>query len=59
MKRKTTRENARLAKRIIADKWMAQVRAWASSFPQREHVVNDSRESFYGDDSPERVTDGW
>ena len=34
---------------LSADEWMAQVRAWASSFPQRDHVVDDSRESNYGD----------
>ena len=34
---------------LSADKWMAQVRAWARSHPQRDHVVDDSRESIYGD----------
>lgn len=34
---------------LSADKWMAQVRAWASSHPQRDRVVDDSRESIYGD----------
>ncbi len=35
--------------KLSADEWMAQVRAWASSHPQRDHVVDDSRESIYGD----------
>lgn len=34
---------------LSADEWMAQVRAWASSHPQRDRVVDDSRESIYGD----------
>ncbi len=34
---------------LSADEWMAQVRAWASSHPQRDFVVDDSRESMYGD----------
>ena len=34
---------------LSADKWMAQVRAWASSHPQSDGVVDDSRESIYGD----------
>ena len=34
---------------LSADEWMAQVRAWASSFPQTNHFVDDSRESIYGD----------
>ncbi len=29
------------------DKWMAKVRAWAASHPQRNHVVDDNRERFY------------
>jgi len=33
-----------------ATKWIAQVRAWASSFPQRDHVVDDSRETIYSRD---------
>lgn len=33
---------------LSADRWMAQVRAWASSYPQRHRVVDDSRESIYG-----------
>lgn len=35
--------------KLTADKWMAQVREWASSHPQRDRVVDDSRESIYGD----------
>ena len=35
--------------KLSADEWMAQVRAWVSSFPQRDRVVDDSRESIYGD----------
>ncbi len=35
--------------KLSADKWMAQVRAWASSHPQRDRVIDDSRESIYGD----------
>lgn len=35
--------------KLSADEWMAQVRAWASSFPQSDHIVDDSRESIYGD----------
>lgn len=35
--------------KLSADKWMAQVRAWASSHPQRDRVVDDTRESMYGD----------
>ena len=31
------------------DQWMALVRAWASSFPQRDRLADDSRESNYGD----------
>lgn len=34
---------------LTADEWMAQVRAWAASHPQRDHVVDDSREAIYGD----------
>ncbi len=34
---------------LSADEWMAKVRAWASSHPQRDHIVDDSRESIYGD----------
>lgn len=34
---------------LSADKWMEQVRAWASSHPQQDRVVDDSRESIYGD----------
>lgn len=34
---------------FLADKWMAQVRAWASSHPQRDRVIDDTRESIYGD----------
>ena len=34
---------------LSADKWMAQVRAWASSHPQSDRVIDDSRESIYGD----------
>ena len=43
------RHSASIQVEPSADKWMAQVRAWASSFPQRDHVVDDSRESIYGD----------
>jgi hypothetical protein len=35
--------------RLEADSWMDEVRAWASSFPQRDPVVDDTRESIYGD----------
>ena len=34
---------------LSVDKWMARVRAWASSHPQSDRVVDDSRESIYGD----------
>lgn len=30
---------------MSADEWMAQVRAWAASFPQRDYIVDDSREA--------------
>ena len=43
------RHSALLSGELPADEWMAQVRAWASSHPQRDHVVDDSRESIYGD----------
>lgn len=33
-----------------AGEWMAEARAWAASFPQRDYIVDDSRESFYRDD---------
>lgn len=41
----------RARERLIAtaEKWIAEVRAWAASFPQRDHVADDSRESIYGD----------
>ncbi len=32
-----------------AGDWMAKVRAWAASHPQREHVADDSRKAIYGD----------
>ena len=32
-----------------ADAWMAEVRAWGASHPQRNHVAGDSREDIYGD----------
>lgn len=32
------------------DEWMAHVREWASSFPQRDHPVDCSRKSIYGDE---------
>lgn len=35
-----------------ADKWMAQVRAWAASHPQRDRVIDDSRDTIYGDTGP-------
>ena len=34
---------------LTPDEWIAELRAWASSFPQRDHLVDDSRESIYGD----------
>ena len=43
------RQSAPNQVQLSADKWMAQVRAWASSHPQRDRVVDDSRESIYGD----------
>ena len=43
------RQSSPIQVKLSADKWMAQVRAWASSFPQRDYVVDDSRESSYGD----------
>lgn len=45
----SVRVNRRLAKQAAATAWMAKVRAWASSFPQRNYVVDDSRESIYGE----------
>ena len=41
-----------LRRQTGADEWMTQVRAWASSFPQRGHVVDDDRETLNdrGDD---------
>lgn len=30
------------------DTWMARVRAWVASFPQRDTPIDDRRESFYG-----------
>ncbi len=33
---------------IRTNGWMADVRAWATSHPQVDHVVDDSRESVYG-----------
>ncbi len=35
--------------KLSADEWMAQVRAWASSHPQSDRFIDDSRESIYGD----------
>ena len=29
--------------------WIAKIRAWAASHPQRQHVVDDTREDNYGD----------
>lgn len=43
------RHSASISVELPADKWIAEVRAWASSFPQRDSVVDDSRESIYGD----------
>jgi hypothetical protein len=43
------RHSASIQVELSAHKWMAQVRAWASSHPQRDRVVDDSRESIYGD----------
>lgn len=45
----SVRHSASTPAELSADEWMAQVRAWASSFPQRDGVVDDSRESIYGD----------
>lgn len=39
----------KLRRRMSHDEWIAQVRAWAARFPQRDHVADDSRESIYGD----------
>lgn len=47
--RRCVRSPALTQIQLSADKWMAQVRAWASSFPQTDHAVDDSRESNYGD----------
>ncbi len=30
--------------RAITDKWMAQVRKWAASHPQRNYLIDDNRE---------------
>ena len=43
------RLSASLSGELPADKWMAEVRAWASSHPQRDRLVDDSRDSIYGD----------
>lgn len=32
-----------------AGRWIGQVREWAASHPRRDQVVDDSRESIYGD----------
>lgn len=41
----------RARERLIATagQWIAEVRAWAASYPQHSHVADDSRESIYGD----------
>ena len=31
--------------------WMAEVREWATSFPQREYIINDSRDDRPDEDS--------
>ncbi len=41
-----------MSERILtADEWMALVRAWAASHPQRDTAIDDSREQVYGDDA--------
>ena len=43
-------DNEKPSERMLTpDEWIAELRAWASSFPQRERLVDDSRESNYGD----------
>lgn len=44
------RHLASIRVQLSADEWMAEVRAWAASHPQRDYVVDDSRESIYGGD---------
>ncbi len=44
---------------MTADEWMRQVRAWASSHPQRDHVVDDSRDTIYEDEGMATNWDRW
>lgn len=42
---------------MTPEEWMAQVRAWAASFPQREFVVDDSRETIYEAEEQEKPSE--
>ena len=40
-----------------AQEWMARVRAWAATFPQRRYPIDDSRESIYATEETTMTSD--